>query len=371
MRFTINRVELLKALDTSSRAITKSSSKTELNDLKFVLNERGLFITGSNFSLTIEYIIPYKIEEKEIIRNYEEGSLLLNCDNLTASLRKSDSYEVSFDVIDGKCIITDGASTYDLMCNNVLEYPDLDLEPNGDVLTFTGAEFINCVTSTAFAASIKEEKRGLTCINIVANEGTLTFLATNGGIVSRKQMDISPDLHFEANVPAKILQEIIRLINPKDEVSIAFNKEKALFSFGNITVATLLWSDSYPSIRGIFALEADKVLQVNSNEIIKAIDRISSFSVEKENTITLLINDETFDIYSKASSSAASSKIETFSFNGSHFEISFNYTYLLDAIKALNAEDVSFYFLGEMKPCTIKNENDPSIIEIVLPSHMH
>ncbi|MCR4879511.1 MAG: hypothetical protein K5906_00955, partial [Bacilli bacterium] len=78
MRFTINREEFLKGLTTASRAINAKNPIAALTNVKLDLNENGLFITGSNRDLTIRILVPYFLNEKEIIRNYQQGSVLLN-----------------------------------------------------------------------------------------------------------------------------------------------------------------------------------------------------------------------------------------------------------------------------------------------------
>ena len=78
MRFTINREEFLKGLTTASRAINAKNPIAALTNIKLDLNDNGLFVTGSNRDLTIRILVPYFYNEKEIIRNYQHGSVLLN-----------------------------------------------------------------------------------------------------------------------------------------------------------------------------------------------------------------------------------------------------------------------------------------------------
>ena len=59
--------------------------------------------------------------------------------------------------------------------------------------------------------------------------------------------------------------------------------------------------------------------------------------------------------------------ISNFKFKGDRLEISFNNEYVKSAIKALNCEDVTINFLGEMKPFTILNKNDNSVIQLITP----
>ena len=54
MRLTIKREEFLKGLSIASRAVASKVAVAVLANLKLDLNENGLFITGSNYDLTIK-----------------------------------------------------------------------------------------------------------------------------------------------------------------------------------------------------------------------------------------------------------------------------------------------------------------------------
>ena len=171
MRFTILREEFLKGLSTANRAVSgKTASIASLVNLKIELNERGLFITGSNYNFTIRSFIPYNLGDKEVIRNYKEGCVLVTADLITNIIRKMESDEIVFEVIDStNAVISNNRSEYNLQCVRADEYPDLDLEPDGTELSLTRQEFQSLVNQTAFAASLKEQ-------NVIPSFSDLTFL---------------------------------------------------------------------------------------------------------------------------------------------------------------------------------------------------
>ena len=58
MRFTIKREEFLKGLTIAGRAVANKAAVPVLLNLKIELNENGLFITGSNYEISIRTFIP-------------------------------------------------------------------------------------------------------------------------------------------------------------------------------------------------------------------------------------------------------------------------------------------------------------------------
>ena len=369
MRFTINREEFLKGLTTASRAINSKNPIAALTNLKLDLNENGLFITGSNRDLTIRTLVPYSLDEKEIIRNSQQGSLLVNL-KIVDFCREVKTEEVILEVNDetiATIASSNGNNEMTLQCIKVEEYYDVDLDPDNLEITLTTKEFSNIVNQTAFAASTKEQRLILTALNLEASNGTLTTTATDSARMARKETKIPEGIDFVANIPAKMMVEIDHLLEGQEFVTISIGDKKALFSFGRIVVATTLVAGDYPNTKNIVPKVTNYSLTVQATEILSAI-RLANLVTERENVIDLLMSPESVQISAKSSQTGSGvNKIEIYQYEGSSLRISFNSEFVSSAIKALGSEDVTFEFIGEMKPFVIKNPNDDSIIQIVTP----
>ena len=371
MRFTIKREEFLKGLSTAGRAISGKTVMPILENLHIELIDRGLFITGSNLDLTIKAQVPYKLGDIEIIRNYKEGSVLIDAKRLIDIIREMDSEEVTVDVIDTTSVTISGnnnRSNYRLNGIKADEYVELDLEANGTELTMTTADFNLLVAQTAFAASTKEKKPLLTAINLVARGGILSATASDSARLAKKTLSIPNDVEFTANVPARIMVEISRLLEGKDVLDIAFSDNKALFTIGTTIVATRLIAGEYYKTENVVPRNTNCVLEVNANDFIKAIKRANILSIERENAVDLSMSEESVKISAKSSTvGSAVEEISDFRYVGRPLDISFNGEFVIAAIKALGCDDVTLAFVEAMKAFIIKNAADDSVIQIVTP----
>lgn len=372
MKLTIVRDEFLKGLNIASRSIAAKSAMPILNNLKIELNDIGLFITGSNNDLTIQTIVPYNRDGKEIIRNYKEGATLINAKIITEIARRIDSPEITIDVVDSTiAIISDNRSEFKLNCIRAEEYPEVDLRDTGAALTFHNADFATLVNQTAFAASQKEQRPILTALNLEASGGKLIATATDSARMARKTMDIDPNVSFVTNIPAKMMIEIVHLADNSPTIELMVSDKKAIFSFGMTVVATRLLSGEYPNTRNIVPKTLLHILEVNANDMIKAIDRASLLSIERENVVNLSMSKNGVEISSKSSQiGSATEKIDVFKYEGADLEVGFNNEFVLSAIRALGSTDVTIAFVGEMKPFVIKNDLDDSVIQVVTPVRM-
>ena len=184
---------------------------------------------------------------------------------------------------------------------------------------------------------------------------------------ARKEIRIPDNINFVANIPAKMMTEIDHLLENQEYVTISVGDKKALFSFDRIVVATTLVAGDYPNAKNIVPRVTNYSLQVNAQEILSAI-RLANLVTERENVVDLNMTQEGVQISAKSSQTGSGvNKIETYKFEGSNLRISFNSEFISQAIKALNCEDVTFGFIGEMKAFVIKNPNDETIVQIATP----
>ena len=368
MRFTIVRDELVKSINVAFRAISNKVSYPVLENLKLDLTDEGLAVTGSNFEISIKTLIPYTDGDREIIRNYKKGSALVKGKLFADITRSMDDDEITFDVIDNNASITDNHSEYRLNCIRPEEYPDLDLEAIGTELVLPSEVFHSICEQTAFAASTKEQRPVLTALNLEAANGILTATATDSARMARKTIAIPEEINFVANVPAKMMAEVDHLMENLPEVSISFSDKKALFKLGKTVVATRLIAGDYPNTKNIVPKLTNYSLEVNGADLLKAIARANLLSMDRENVVDLSMSDEGVSISAKSSQvGSAVEKIDNYKFEGTQLKVSFNSEFVSAAVRALDAEDVTIAFVGEMKPFVIKSAKDDSIIQVVTP----
>jgi DNA polymerase-3 subunit beta len=289
---------------------------------------------------------------------------------LTEIVRRMEGDEISMEIIDDSVAkIDDGTgSSFRLISAKAEEYPDIDLEEDGQVFEAKCDALTLLVDQSAFAASTKDQRPILTALNLEATgDGQLIATATDSARLARKSIHIDSAVRFRCNVKARILSDIVRLFEGSEYVKVAISASKALFSFDNTVVATRLVAGDYPVTKAIIPTSFNYFLEVNAQELVNAMGRVSILS-EKDSAVKLSMREDECEIYAKNErSGSANERIQTFSFNGERLEVSFNPQFVIDAIKALRADDVTLCFQAEMKPFVVKNPRDDSIVELITP----
>ena len=100
MKFNVKRSEFLKAVTVASKFVPTSSPNPVLLDLALVLNEQGLMLYGGNGDVYLETCIPFVKDDKEVIRDYKEGSILINAKILNEIVKTIDGDEINFEIVE-------------------------------------------------------------------------------------------------------------------------------------------------------------------------------------------------------------------------------------------------------------------------------
>lgn len=373
MRLTIKKDYILKALTNSAKAIDSKCPNPIMQLTKLELNERGLEVIGSNGYIVIRTTIPYKDNGVEVIRNTNIGTTLIEGKLYFEAIRRMGGEEVSLEIIDDTfCVLKDEQANFRLPCLKPDEYPDINLEPTDLIFSLPCSVLENIVDNVAYAASSKDSRPVLTCINLDCDNGVLTATATDSARLAKKVIQLEENLSFKKNIPARTLSDIVHMFENIDAVDICLTDNKALFYFGNIVYSTRLISDDYPVTRSIIPTVFNYFLEVNSSELLSAMDRASVLTIERDNPTKLIMDEDSVELYAhNENNSVINEFIQTFSYKGGRLEISFNPQFMIDALKNLKAEDVVICFQSEMKPFVVKNPKDDSTIYLITPMRSH
>lgn len=374
MKFKINREQFLKGLSIASRPTQAKSPIPILGNILLSLDETGLTLLGSSNELAIRTHIPMRVNNLEVIRMFLPGETLISSKTLNESIRKMEGNEIDVEIIDRTIAqISDGRTEYRLGAIDSKDYPDIDLSQDGTVFEIGAKDFIKLVDQTSFAASVREQRPILTALNLNAVNGTLTAVATDSARLANKVVTLKDNVSFVANVPARIMNEVAKLLETMvgiETIEVSASANKINFMFDDTLVVSRLVAGEYPPTRSIIPKTHASFLEANANELLKAMDRVSIlYAAEKDNIVKLSLSPESVVVSARSTFSAESAREEVAlcKYVGEPLEISFNYTLVSSAIKATGAEDVTIGFNGGHKPFSIRVATDDSLVLIVTP----
>lgn len=367
MKLMVKKEILLESLNNTARAISTKNLIPILTGIKFDLKEDGLYLYASDTDVSIRSFIP-----KDKLTSLDEvGSIVIGGKYIVEIIRKLPNTDISIEVIDGyKLIISTDNTEFNLNGVNPNEFPNLDLDETKEPIIINTNVFKEMVNQTVFATSPSETRPLLTGINFRISGSELEVLATDSYRLARKIVKIDHELENDVNIviPGKNLVELTKMLDD-DEASLELHlfSNKVLFKYKNMVFLSRLLSGTYPTTSNIIPKEFNIELECSFDDLFNMIDRASLLTSDREkNTIKLSLNKNELMISSNSPEiGKVEEKIEVES--DKEINISFSSKFMLDAIKSFNKEKIIICMNNDSSPIVIKNSEDTSLVQLVLP----
>lgn len=370
MKFTIDKNLFLNNLMIAQKAMAARSNMPALTGIMITAKDGTITLVASNTELSIKTTIAnadFKIDS--------EGVCLVPGKLFVDIVRKlnGDNIEVELEA-DNILRVMSGSSDITLNLLDVADYPTPEFNLNDQPIVMKASEFKEIVRETTFASSTVDNKPILTGVNFKIYGDKLLAVATDSFRLSRRNATIGKE-YLETNiiVPARSLNELAKTIEDEtDVVNIYLDKGRILFCFGNIVFQSRLLEGNYPDTTKLVPTNFPIVLKFNKLDLIDAIDRVSTMSINPNVTSIVKLQIEANGTVNLMSSSPELGTIKDVVTPAqvvslSEITISFSASYFLDALRAFVSEEVYVKFTGEIRPFIFEAENDPGLVELVLP----
>ena len=367
MKIKIKQKILIDQLNNVIKGISNKNIIPILNCIKLSLDKDGLYLMSTDNEIAIKTFV----DKKDIEEIKEQGDIIVSGKLFYEIIRKLENDIISIEeLVDSKLIIYTDNSSFTLNCNNVSEFPDLELSEIKNPISINKLVFKNLVNQTIFATSQQESRPVLTGINFNFNNGVLECTATDSYRLAKKVINVENKDNFNFIIPTRNLNELIRMFNnEEDSVELHIFDNKVIFKFDNIIMLSRVINGSYPDTSKLIPTDFSLIMKVNLRQLYNAIDRASLLTNESDkNTIKLETNKNFIVISSNIPEIGyVEEKIEVEKNNKEELKIAFSSKYMMDALKSFDCEFVNLMFNGDIKPIIIKNIDSEDLTQLILP----
>ena len=373
INFSINKNLFLQALNTTKRAISHKNAIPILSTVKIDVTSEGITLIGSNGQISIENFISIKNVNAGLLIT-SSGSILLEATffiNVVSSLP-----DITFDfkeIEQKQIVLTSGKSEITLKGKDADQYPRIQEISVSTPLVLETSVLKKIINETAFAASIQESRPILTGVHFVLTENkNLKTVATDSHRMSQKKIILEENGdNFDVVIPSRSLREFSAVFTDDIEtVEIYFTNNQLLFRSENISFYTRLLEGNYPDTDRLIPTEFTSVITFDKNNLRYAMERARLLSNATQNgTVKLeIINGVVSAHVNSPEVGRVNEEIDTESISGQDLTISFNPTYLIDSLKAIDSEKVTISFISAVRPFTLLPSDDTeNFIQLITP----
>lgn len=374
MQFSIDRQKLIASIQEVMVAVSPRAAIPILTGIKIEASEKGLTLTGSDSNISIESFIPAEEDGTIFMEDIVPGSIVLQARYFPQIVRKlpEDTVQIEADE-ELNVTIKSGKALYNLNGQDAEEYPQLPKLQVDEQFEIPTDLLKSIIKQTVFAISAMETRPILTGVNMQVVDGELTVTATDSHrLASRKATLEGVEVEIPSIViPGKSLDELNKILDDSIEtVEVSMTNNLILFKTKNLYFLSRLLDGKYPETSRLIPNESKTQLRIKTRDLLQTIDRASLLAKEERNNVVKLstIDNSRIEITSNSPEvGQVAEEMALEAMTGEDLKISFSAKYMIDALRAVECDEISIDFTGAMRPFIIRPTNGDPILQLIVP----
>ena len=353
MRFTCEKSMLVAGLNITGRTVAQKSALSAIEGI-LCRAASGLSLTGYNMETAITYLIDAEVTDVgecilpaklfgDIIRRLPEGPITVVVD---------DNYKVS---------IRAGYASFSISAESADDYPDLPDIGEGRSIRIPQSALKELISGTIFAVSENQGRPIHTGVKFEVEDDLVSAIAVDGFRLARRtyHMENATGRKLSFVVPAQSLKEVEKILQDTDEdVAFTLGNKHILFQIGGATLVCRLLEGDFLDWRRVVPTNNLIKLVANVSDLCASIERVGLIVTEKyKSPVRCVFSDQVLLMKTNTTIGVAEDRC-TIAGDGKELEIGFNVRYLIDALRAIPAEEVVLELTNGLSPIVLTPVDD-------------
>ena len=200
------------------------------------------------------------------------------------------------------------------------------------------------------------------------------MVATDSYRLSVKEtpLDAPLDGAFEANVPARALQELARIAQQAGSDTLAVTKRanQIVFDVGGMVLTSRLIEGQFPNYRQLLPETYEHELRVETRELTDVVRRISLLA-QKNAPLRLSFGEGELRVSAQTPDVGEALETLPVPFGGEPFEIGFNPEFLRDGLESVDADDLLLKLISPLRPGLIEAGDGSGFLYLIMPIRLN
>ncbi|MBS5190920.1 MAG: DNA polymerase III subunit beta [Lachnospiraceae bacterium] len=362
MKIICSKANLVKGVSIVSKAVPSRTTMPILECILIDASANEIKLTANDMELGIETVI-----EGEIV---ERGIIALDAKFFSEIVRKLPDNEVVIESDDSfQTIITCEKAKFTIAGKSGEDFSYLPYIEKNESITISQFTLKDVVRQTIFSIADNDTNKLMTGELFEINENRLRVVSLDGHRISIRNIELKENYSpLKVVVPGKTLQEISKILTgeAEDMVDIYFADNHILFEFDQTKVVSRLIEGEYFHIDQMLSSDYDTKVKVNKREFLSCIDR-ATLLIREGDKKPIILNIQDGSLQLKINSFAGSMNEELeIDKEGKDLLIGFNPRFFIDALRAIDDEEVTLYMVNPKAPCFIKDDAG-TYVYLILP----
>ncbi len=365
MKFSAARETLLKPLQTVVGVVERRQTMPILSNVL-------LSLQGSKLSITATDLEVEMVAEAEV-KGDGTGDITVpgrKLHDIFRALPEGASVEISLN--GDRLTVKAGRSRFTLSTLRAADFPTIDEIGAKQTLRLNRGDLRRLVEKTHFSMAQQDVRYYLNGLLLETEKKRLRAVATDGHRLALSEVELlgAATRDEQLIVPRKGVLELSRLLDGDGEVQLALGANHVRVQLEGIRLTSKLIDGRFPEYARVVPNQPKNVIKADRNLFRQALQRTAILSNEKYRGVRLELSPNS--VILQANNPEQEEAVETLEveYSGDAMEIGFNVNYLLDALAAVDSEQVEFGVTDSNSSCLIREPGGDHSKFVVMPMRL-
>lgn len=368
MKFSIDRNAFSRILKRICGVCTNKSSIQILASCLIEAKGNSITVNGTDLDITIRIVEDANVAD--------EGSALVNAKRLLDTVQNQSVGDVTIETNDNKVCVRSGNFVARIGKDDESEYPDLSFADAKSEITIDAIQLKGLINKTLFCISKDDSRPDFTGAFMSIDKGGLVqMVSTDGHRLSLAKATA----HVDGDVPSAFEQGIIIPRKGLMELAKSLIEGDALLDISGSTLVVVsgqntfhikLIAGQFPNFSNVIPRSFPHGCVVKRESLMSLLKRAAIFA-PKTGLVVMLLSRNALEIStSDPHTGEMHDHIDVDHDVYDSVKIGFNHEYIIEALSAIDEDDVLIRLIDEESPAVIRASCDDECDFVIMPMQM-
>lgn len=336
MKIVTDRENLLEPLQQIASVVERRQTLPILANILINAGSNGLQMTATDLEVELKTKASAECEG-EVDFTVPARKLL----DITKAL--PEGAVINLQIEGDKAKLQSGRSRFTLGVLPAQDYPVIEPTPSQMVMSIQEGLFKRLVEKTQFAMAQQDVRYYLNGMLLEIEKGDIRTVATDGHRLALSQASDAVEKSIDTQVilPRKAVIELGRLLRDRDEeIKIELSNSYIKVILEEAVFTSKLVDGRFPEYQRVMPSGSDKEVEAGKNGLRQSLARASILSNEKYRGIRFSLKNNLLQLQAHNPEQEEAEEELEVTYQGEELKIGFNVGYLIDAISAIDEDEV-------------------------------